>query len=101
MKITFSSPVAVGDLANRVTLNSLQLKSVAFNLAGPKGHPNVLVSVTLTDPATGYDAHFVYEDDADTPALWNQAAGEWVGALLQRLIKDGKLPPGDIAPLTQ
>jgi len=101
MQITFSSPVVVGDLSNRITLNSLQVKSVSFNLAGPKGAPNVLASVTLTDPATGYDAHFVYEDADVTPTLWNQiSGGAWIRALLQRLVKDGKLPPGDIAPLT-
>lgn len=99
MKITFTNPVTVGDLSRQINITALQVKSVSFNLAGPKGAPNILVSVTLTDPATGYDAHFVYEDTTDTPALWSQlSSGAWLKTLLQRLIKDGSLPPGDIAP---
>jgi len=98
MQITFTKPVTVGDLSNQITLASLQFKSFSINLAGPKGPPNVLISLTLTDPVSGYDAHFVYEDSDTTSALWNQlSGGTWLKALFQRLINDGKLPPGVIA----
>lgn len=102
MKITFTQPVTVGSLTNRISLSSLQLKSVSFNLAGPKGAPNVLVSVVLTDPTSGYDQYFEYEDSA-TAAFFTQVEGlqvngvPWIAALLQRLQGDGLLPTGSIA----
>jgi hypothetical protein len=103
MKITFTNSITVGDIQHQVSISSLQLKSMSFNLAGPKGPPNVLVSITLTDPVSGHDEHFVYEDSTLTPAFFSQATAlqvngaPWLQMLLQRLITDGKLPTGTIS----
>ena len=103
MKIAFNNPITVGDIGNQKTITSLQLKSLSFNLAGPKGAPNVLVSLVLTDPVSGYDAYFQYEDSIATAAYFNSVealqlnGAPWINTLVQRLQADGKLPAGIIS----
>lgn len=103
MTITFNTPVTVGPLGNQVTIASMQLKSFSLNLAPPSGGSNALLSITLTDPVSGYDHNIVYEDSTTTPAFVSQilalqAGGvPWINKLYQRIMADGKIPPGTIS----
>ena len=90
-------------MSNRITVASMQLTTIAFNLAPASGVGNANVSVTLRDPVSGYQAHFVYEDTTTTPAYWANVSAlqlggaSWVAKILNRLMTDGKLPAGTLS----
>lgn len=103
MKITFNEPITLGsDLARRHTVVEMEVITIAFNLAPTSSAGNIQVSVTLRDPASGFQQHWAYEDATVTPLFWQQIEGlqlhnqKWMTPLLNRLIEDGVLPAGKI-----
>jgi hypothetical protein len=103
MKITFDQPITIGDLEHRHTIASMEVVTIAFNLAPGSGDGHMNVSVTLRDPDTGFQQHFMYEDATLTRLFWQQVkelqlgGQKWLAPLLNRLISDGKLPAGKFA----
>jgi hypothetical protein len=105
IRLTFDDPVELGTLTNRISMRSVEIVSLSFNLAPPSGKGNMLVSVSLRDPDTGNLSHVVCEDKTVTPAFWSAVSRlicpdcgkPWPQHLLERLIADGKLPKGAIA----
>lgn len=103
MTITFSKPITVGDLSHQIQVTSMDVITISFNLAPASGNGNMMVSITLRDSVSGYQAHFVYEDNTVTPQFWSQVSGltvnsdKWISVFLKRLIADGKLPSGTIS----
>ncbi|HKT25517.1 MAG TPA: hypothetical protein VJR04_12990 [Terriglobales bacterium] len=101
--ITFDQPITVGDIKNRITIAQLRLKSFSVNLAPPLGGTNVLVSLVLTDPVSGHDENYVYEDSAVTAEFVAEleqlklSSGKYcMEALIERIQADGLLPSGTV-----
>jgi hypothetical protein len=103
MKIKFTTPVVVGDMQRRIEVASMEVITVAFNLAPEANDGTIIASITLRDKSTGYQVHHVYQDDTETLDLWTQVkpleidGEEWLTHLMRRLIADGKLPQGELS----
>lgn len=97
MTITFDTPIIVGDLSNQIAVTSMDVVTISFNLAPDSSRDHVHASVTLRDPVSGYQAHFVYQD-VETAEYWCQVnaleiGGQpWLQPLLNRLVGDKRLP---------
>ncbi len=99
-----TTPMIVGDLANRITIDQLQVTAISFqfdpSLTGA-AVPQMIVSIVLKHPASGWSHNVVYKGDVDGAAAlawFNSAfAQQLVTAVLNKLIADGKLPPGALA----
>jgi len=100
-----ATPVLIGTLGNQTAVSSLQVTGILWTSTpqlAPLGSGDL--SVTLTDPASGYQETVRYQD-ASVLDLWaslqspaaNTAFGDIVSAaILAKLVADGKLPPGNI-----
>jgi hypothetical protein len=103
---TLTAPVTLGSMSSPITVASLQLTSVAYSSTPPLAQIGTgTLSVTLTDPVSGYQETINYSD-ASALALWSAAAavpaGQSLGdtiaqAVFAKLIADGKLPAGTLS----
>jgi uncharacterized protein YfaP (DUF2135 family) len=103
---TLTTPVAVGSLANLVTISALRITSITFTSTpalAPIGTGEL--DVTLTDPVSGWQETISYQD-ATVLTFWasvvsiasSQSIGDTVArAVFAKLIADGKLPAGTVA----
>lgn len=100
-KFTLATPMMVGDLANRISIDVLQVSAISFQfdpaLAGASV-PQMIVSIVLKHPASGWPHNVVYKGDVDGSAAlaWfnSNFALQLVTAVLNRMVADGKLPMG-------
>jgi hypothetical protein len=94
---TVATPLTVGDLVNRITVNSLQITSLWYSSTpdlAPSGTGEL--EITLTDPATGWQTKVSYQD-ASVLTMWQMIGDNVAQALFAKLIADGNLPPGTVA----
>jgi hypothetical protein len=109
MEITFIRPVTVGDISSQITIASMKITTIAFNLDTWKGEGFVGVGITLKDEATGHSVYIDYHDAKDSAEYWAAMETQacpcgcgkpWPQHLLERMIADGKLPAGSISLTT-
>lgn len=94
---TLTTPLLVGDLVNRVTVNSLQITSLWYSSTpdlAPSGTGEL--EITLTDPISGWQTKVSYQD-ASVLSMWQMIGDNVAQALFAKLIADGKLPPGTVS----
>src|SRR5689334_14351645 len=93
MKYTLTTPVTIGDLANLITVDELELKSISltFDPLQP------VLSIVLVHPTSGWQ-HVVTYTDSSAVQFWAQALASQFDAIaaaaIQKLVDDGKLPAG-------
>jgi len=111
MSVTFTltTPVNVGTLIAPVVVSSLQITGVWFSTTpqlAPLGAAEL--EITLTDPVSGWQETVIYNDTsvvaffataAPTPPTGATYQDVMATAVLDKLIQDGKLPPGAIGNL--
>jgi hypothetical protein len=96
MKFVLDPPVSVGTLSQQITLTELHLTSVAFNFEDHYALNNqAILSVCLVDKNTGYPVNIGYQDGSAL-ALWRTLESELTALLLNKMVADGRLPPGSI-----
>lgn len=107
--VTFqlSTPVAVGPLSASVTVSALRVTAVSFSTTpalAPLGTAEL--SVTLTDPVSGWQEMIQYRDatvltffaqSAPTPTTGQTVEDVMSQLVFAKLVADGKLPAGSIA----
>ncbi len=99
-----TTPVQLGDLGNPITVDALEVTAISFQFdplfTGAKV-PQMIASIMLRHPASGWSHNVVYKGDADGAAAlaWFDStfALNLVTAVLNKLIADGKLPAGTLA----
>jgi hypothetical protein len=102
-----TTPVNVGTLTQPVVVSSLKVTSVWFSTTpdlAPLGAAEL--SITLTDPASGWQETIDYKD-ASVPVFFAQSAPTpptgttyedvMAVAVFMKLIADGKLPAGSLS----
>ncbi|HZP31888.1 MAG TPA: hypothetical protein VFB23_00900 [Candidatus Acidoferrales bacterium] len=102
-KFTLTTPQNVGDLNNPILIDVLAVTAISFNfdpaLTG-SSTPQMIVSIVLKHLPSGWSHNIVYKGNADGAAAlaWfnSNFAQNLVTAVLNRLVADGKLPPGTI-----
>jgi hypothetical protein len=106
MQITFTNPVTIGaDLSQQITVATMEVITISFNFKPLSGNGNVIASITLRDPISGYQQHFTYEDTTFAPQLWSDKAqtcgcgcnNPWPLHIVQKLITDGRVPQGTLS----
>ncbi len=105
LTFTLNTPVNVGGIGSQVTVKALQVTGITSSLTPPLAQIGTgILAVTLTEPNTGWQQTFNYQDDS-VPALWtgaqspaaNTALGDIVAAaIFAKLVADGKLPAGTV-----
>ena len=81
--ITLSEPIEMGDLANRITVQHLEIVAIAINLqAIHVAQGNAALSLILEDPDTGWKTTITYRD-ASALAFWGALDESVTLALLQ------------------
>ena len=110
--VTFAltTPVNVGTLTAPVVVSSLQVTGVWFSTTpelAPLGAAEL--EITLTAPASGWQETITYQDSSvvdffATPAPVPPAGATYedimAGAVFQKLMADGKLPPGTLSTMS-
>jgi hypothetical protein len=104
---TLNTPVNVGTLTSPVNVASLKVTGVWFSTTpelAPLGAAEL--SITLTDPASGWQETVDYKD-ASVPEFFAQSAPTpptgatyediMAVAVFNKLIADGRLPSGNLA----
>lgn len=99
---TFTTPLTMGGMTAPLTVESLQM--TGFSCGSFPGSPTVgALSITLTDPGSGFQTVVLYQDST-VPAFWQAAAvapatGDTLEdtitkAIFAKLVADAKVPPG-------
>ncbi len=103
---TLTTPVNVGTLTSPVNVSSLRVTTVYFSTTpdlAPLGTAEL--SVTLTDPVSGWQETIEYQDAsvlaffaqaAPTPAAGATMEDIMSQALFAKLVADNKLPAGTV-----
>ena len=99
-----TTPMRVGDLATGIMISTLVVTAISFQfdpLLTGAATSQMIISVVLKDPVSGWSHNVVYKGDVDgaNALAWfnaNQALA-LVTAVLNKLIADGKLPAGTLA----
>ena len=88
-----TTPATVGDLANSISVDMLELKSLSLTFDPLRP----VLSIVLIHPASGWE-HVVTYTDSSAVQFWAQTLAaqfdEIANAAIQKLVADGKLPPG-------
>ena len=96
MKYKLNTPATVGDLTNPLTIDEFELHSISMTF-DPQ---NPVLSVVLEHKASGWK-HVVTYTDSTAVEFWARAYNDEFdflhGAVLKKLIADGKLPLGTLA----
>jgi hypothetical protein len=95
---TLTTPFQTGSFEAPITVTSLQITEVYYSSTpalAPIGTGTL--NITLTDPATGWQYQAKYQD-ASVLTLWQTIADPIAQSIFAKLIADGKLPPGTLAP---
>ena|SRR5690349_9403999 len=98
-----NTPSTVGDLANPITVSQLNVTAISFqfdpSLTGG-AVPQMIVSVVLKEPVSGWSHTVTYRGNTEGAAVLKWFSTNFqtnlVTAVLNRLMADGKLPPGTI-----
>src|SRR5579863_8977971 len=103
---TLTTPTNVGTLTTPVNVSSLRITGVVFTTTpalAPIGTGEL--TVTLTDPVSGWQETIAYQDasvltffsqTAPTPAAGATMQDIMSQALFTKLVADGKLPAGTV-----
>jgi hypothetical protein len=97
---TLTTPISLGSITSPIRVTSLQLTTVNYSSTpalAPIGTGTL--SLTLTDPASGYQEQIDYQD-ADVLAMWASIGDTIANAVFAKLIADGKLPAGTVSTTT-
>ena len=100
MIYTLTNPMTVGDFANPILIDKLELASVSLNFEpfySDKG--TAMFSIVLVHRASGYKVNVVYSD-ATALSFWtnlNTAGSVVTKSVFTKLTADGKLPAGTLA----
>jgi hypothetical protein len=99
MIYTLTNPLTVGDLTNPVTVDKLELASVALNFEPTYADKGVaILSIVLVHRASGYKVNVVY-NDATAMAFWtalNTVGSVVTKSVFAKLAADAKLPTGTL-----
>lgn len=104
---TFTTPLTISTgLSDSITVKSVQLTAINISTTPELAQIGTgTMSVTLTDPATGYQEVISYSDasvitfwqaTAPTPATGDQNQDVVAKAVFAKLISDNKLPGGTL-----
>lgn len=99
MIYTLNTPVMVGDLANPITIDAVELASVSFNFEPAYSDAGTaIVSVVLVHRASGYKYNVVFNDAASLTqwANFDGVNNAITKAIFNRLKIAGKIPAGDL-----
>lgn len=96
---TLTTPIQIsaGDLTSSTTVASLQLSAISINFdPAYVSAGTAVLSICLVDPVSMYPVNCIYQDASALQMA--QAIESQIGAeLFDKLIADGKLPPGSIS----
>ena len=106
-EITFTVPLAVGDIDNQITIDRLRVVALSFNRqASHEAAGTVVLSVVLEHPGSTWTHNVVYIGaEALTLARLMNTADFSIKSLhtriLQKLLADGKIPAGTVSGVPQ
>jgi hypothetical protein len=92
-------PMTVGDLANRISIDQLELVSISLNFEPfytGQATPIAILSIVLLHRASGWKETITYQDGSAL-AFWTAHAPVLEAAILAKLMADAKLPAGTVA----
>jgi len=102
---TFTNPLTMGGMSAPLTVKSLQITGFACG-AFPGAAKVAALSITLTDPGSGFQTVVLYQDST-VPAFWNAItstpdSGDTLQdtitkAIFAKLMADGRVPPGTLS----
>ena len=102
-KITFSTPIPVGDLGSSIMVDELVIATISFNRQKSyTSEGKAVLSVGLEHPGSGW-VHTITYIDAPALAFINALdksdfrASSMGRRLLEKLVTDGKIQSGEIS----
>lgn len=93
MKYKLSPPMFVGDLANRIEIDELEIKSMSMTF-DPQ---DPVLSIVFLHKPTGWQHNIVYVDSSAVEFWARTLEPEFdflLAAVLKKMVTDQKLPPG-------
>ena len=100
MQYVLNPPVVIGNPfgGKILTINSLELASILLDFSPCLADEGkATLTLILLDPVSGYNVNLYYQQDPTALDFWNTISTDITQRVFQKLIADGKLPPGALS----